>query len=110
MEQDIPNFDTLLRIAEQNPNQLEELRCQLAQRTINQAPERLRPRLRGLQFQIDSKRKLAKTPLAACIALSNMMHRSFVDLCDSVNNPMDAHESGQNNNEVGADVVPFPTT
>ncbi len=85
MEQKMPSFDTLLRMAQENPYQLEQLRNQLANTTINSAPEPLRQRLRGLQFQIDSKCKLAKTPLSACITISNMMHQSLDDLRQILN-------------------------
>lgn len=108
MNNELPNFDTLLRIAKQDPEQLEQIRIQLAQQTISQAPEHLRPRLRGLQFQIDIKRKLAKTPLAACIQLSNMMHRSFMELCETVHRPIIGDSARRQNEHLSeAEILTF---
>jgi hypothetical protein len=84
---EIPSFDTLLNIAENDPELLEKIRNQLAIRSINNAPEPLRRRLRGLQFQINSTCHLAKTPLAACIRISEMMHNSMEELRLSLSRP-----------------------
>lgn len=112
MQQDLPNFDTLLRLAQEDPKQLEVLRIQLAQNTINEAPEYLRPRLRGLQFQIDSKRQLAKTPLAACIQLSAMMHNSFNELCDLLHGkiPTKSRKNKNKDDGINADILMFPSS
>ena len=109
MQQDIPSFDTLLRLAQQDPKKLEELRIKLARHTIDQAPERMQPRLRGLQFQIDLKRKLAKTPMAACIQLSSMMHRSLAELCDAINRPVIPTADQHTQEMATAKVLTFPT-
>lgn len=93
MNQDLPSFDTLVLIARHDPDQLEKIRKHLSARTINSAPGYLRPRLRGLQFRIDATRRLAKTPMAACIQLSTMMLQSFEQLRAALNDPApaDAH-------------------
>lgn len=85
MKQELPCFDTLLQLAQEAPDELERLRADLSHKVINSAPAEQRPRLRGLQFQIDSRREIAKTPLAACIHLSRMMHQSFDQLRDALN-------------------------
>ncbi len=84
---DLPSFDTLLDMAQHHPEQLQQLRQQLTQDTIEQAPKHRQSRLRGLQFQIDLHCKLAKTHLSACIQLSNMMHQSFLQLSSELNRP-----------------------
>lgn len=80
MRQELPDFDTLKKMAEQNPNALEELRQQFVNDLIDNAPPDLQRRLRGLQFQIDAQRRIHKTPMAACIKLSQMMYDSFSEL------------------------------
>lgn len=85
MKQDLPEFDILLQLAEQDPEQLENIRQHLANRTINSAPDYLRHRLRGLQFRIDTTRQLAKSPMAACIQISEMMTESFEQLRQALN-------------------------
>jgi hypothetical protein len=117
MKQEMPNFDTLLHLAQHDPQQLEDLRDQLARKTINSAPEPLRKRLRGLQFQIDAKRRLAKTPLSACIHISNMMHQSLEELSEVLNRPSaksaNSHNRGKRRihsqqQNFDADILPFP--
>lgn len=80
MRQELPDFDTLKAMAEQDPEGLENLRQQHVNALIDQAPEPMRRRLRGLQFQIDAQRQIHTTPLAACIKLSQMMYESFSEL------------------------------
>lgn len=81
----MPNFETLVDMAQNNPDELEQLRHDMAQKIIDAAPERIRRRLTGLQFQIDAQRKLAKNPMAACINISMMMHDSFEELRNALN-------------------------
>src|SRR5690606_39594129 len=42
-------------------------------------------KLRGLQFRVDMERRRAKSPMAACIAISAMMHDSFDQLRQALN-------------------------
>ena len=76
----LPAPEQLRQLAEQDPQALEALRLQLVDELIAQAPESRQQRLRGLQFQIDMERWRAKTPMAACIKLSQMMHDSLYTL------------------------------
>lgn len=85
MYYDLPNFDKLLELAENDPAELERLRIELCERIIRDAPEGYRRRLRGLQFRIDMERRKAKSPMAACIAISGMMHDSFDKLRHALN-------------------------
>jgi hypothetical protein len=108
MKKDMPNFDTLLELALNDPEQLEEIRNELALTTINSAPETMRKRLRGLQFQIESTRHLSKTPLAACIRLSEMMHNSLEELRYAVNRPREATALANRNTSLEAKILNFP--
>ncbi len=74
---DLNNFDQMLALAKSNPDALEKIRIQEVENVILSAPEHLQKRLRGLQFQIDCKRKTQKTPMAACLVISDMMHESL---------------------------------
>ena len=80
-----PTFDELLALAENAPDKLEELRQREITRIIDSAPERLRKRLHGLQFQINCQIELHPTPLGACMAISKMMHESLAKLNDALN-------------------------
>jgi len=70
-------FDELLAMA-QEPERLEAYRQKEVRCIIEQAPDEIRRRLQGLQFQIDAHRSLHNdNPIGACVQLSKMMHESF---------------------------------
>ncbi len=75
-----PSFDELKRMAETSPERLEAFRINEIEALIAQAPEHLRRRLRGLQFQVNSQRRLHKSPMGSCVAISRMMHDSLLRL------------------------------
>jgi hypothetical protein len=54
------------------------MRLAAIQAAIDGAPEANRERLRRLQWRIDQERRLARTPLAACIRISRMMWRAVL--------------------------------
>ena len=85
MAQDMPSFDTLVHLAQDNPDQFEAVRKQLTDELINSAPKRMHKRLRGIQFRVDTKRRLAKNPMAACLEISKMMHQSLDELRQVLN-------------------------
>ena len=111
MSYDLPEFDKLREMAKQNPEQLEKLRAELCDQLIQEAPEEHRRRLRGLQFRIDMERQRAKSPMAACIAISGMMHDSFDRLRQVLNeaagNVSPTLKSEQEAEAVPAKVLPF---
>lgn len=77
---ELPGFDTLRYLAEHDPDRLELLRNALIEMLIARSPEESRHRLRGLQFQINARVKLASNPIAACLAVSAMMHDTLSEL------------------------------
>lgn len=85
MQHDLPSFDTLLKMAQDDPEALERLRVEMCEQVILDAPESHRRKLRGLQFRIDMERRKAKSPMAACINISGMMHESFERLRETLN-------------------------
>ncbi|MEH6346212.1 MAG: DUF3135 domain-containing protein [Bermanella sp.] len=80
MYKSLPSYEELREMAQKDPEALERLRLEHVRATINSAPEAYRQRLSGLQFQIDGQRRLAKSPLAACLRISKMMHDSLHEL------------------------------
>ena len=84
-QQDLPDFNTLVKMASDDPEGLEKLRREMAENLINQAPKDTQRKLRGLQFKIDMERRRAKTPMAACIKMSEMMQSSFIELRNALN-------------------------
>ena len=73
----LPDFDTLRDLAKNDPEGLEELRPALCNKVIDEAPEHAKPRLKGLMFQINSRRQIASSNLEACKEISSMMHESL---------------------------------
>lgn len=88
MKAELPEFDVLLEMAEKRPEQLEALRSELVEAVISSAREDCQRRLRGLQFQIDSTRRTAGSPMAACLRISQMMHESLNNLRECLNEPV----------------------
>ena len=99
------DFEELLRLAQSNPDKLEQLRIQWCEKIIHDAPSEYRRKLRGLQFRIDMERRKAKSPMAACISLSGMMHDSFDSLRYALN---DATDTTGHNAMFGEDMQSTP--
>lgn len=79
---ELPSHDYLARLARVDPECFECLRCELIKEVIDGAPERMKPRLRGLQFQIDCERQLSRSALGMTVRLHNLMWQSFLQLND----------------------------
>ena len=74
---ELPDFDTLKELAANEPSRLDAiLEQQIDQLMAKASPEQQR-RLRGLQFEIDGQRRLAKNNIDSCIRIANMMRESF---------------------------------
>lgn len=71
------DFDEMLALAQRDPASFEEKRLEYIETFLNRIPAEKQPRLRGLQWRIDQTRHLARTPMASCIAISNMMWDSL---------------------------------
>ena len=120
MTNKLPSFDHLLKLAQENPEALERLRERYFHDVIDNADEHSKRRLRGLQFRIDYTRKLAKTPLSACIDISNMMHKSLNELTHLLNQATGSAEAKRSPFGVSAqsvtpthhktDILEFPKT
>ncbi|HEY3699050.1 MAG TPA: DUF3135 domain-containing protein [Spongiibacteraceae bacterium] len=100
---ELPGFDTLRYLAEHDPDRLELLRNALTEMLIARSPEESRQRLRGLQFQINARVKLARNPIAACVAVSAMMHDTLEQLqrtlCEGPDEPVARNRSAR--------IIPF---
>jgi hypothetical protein len=100
---ELPGFDTLRYLAEHDPERLELLRSALTEILIARSPMESRQRLRGLQFQIEARVKLASNPIAACLAVSSMMHDTLAQLQRTLVDGPEAPVAPQRN----ARVIPF---
>ncbi|MGB1238305.1 MAG: DUF3135 domain-containing protein [Pseudomonadales bacterium] len=82
---ELPSFDNLLDLHRKDPEAFEAMRHQVLDDYIHSIPNPRRRRIEGLQFKIDARRKLADTPMEACIEMSNMMHETFWEMSCSLN-------------------------
>lgn len=73
------DFEAWAKLAKEDPEEFERRRLEEIRKLIDARPD-LRHRLEGLQFRIDAERKLARTPLKACLRMSTLMWESFYDL------------------------------
>lgn len=67
------DFERWERLAREDPDGFEAARQAEIDALIAQAPQRLKPRLRGLQWRVDAVRRHSGTPLAACLRMYSMM-------------------------------------
>lgn len=83
---ELPNFDELVTLAQENPDALEALRQEHIDAIINSANSDNQQRLRGLQFQIDAQRQIHKSsPMGSCMKISQLMHECFAELRGHLN-------------------------
>jgi len=71
------DFDEWLELSRRDPESFEVRRLQSIEELINSAPEERQHRLRCLQWKIDRVRDKMATPMAACVAISDMMWDSL---------------------------------
>ena len=72
------DFDEWSSLAKTDPAAFEARRSDLIEDFIQNSPNHLRPRLRGLQFQIDMERRRSRSPMGACVRLSRMMWHALL--------------------------------
>lgn len=105
MNTPLPSVDELIALAKRDPEGLENLRKQQIEQLITAAPAKLQNRLRGLQFQIDSRRRLHKSPMGACLMISDMMLDSLGRLNEALHGSI-THDAPQETRP--ASVLKFP--
>lgn len=77
---DMPTFDELKDLAERDPDSFELLRAELIDDCIRHSPEHNQRRLRGRQFVIEARRRVAGSPMKALLDIQGMMHDSVLGL------------------------------
>ncbi len=73
------DFDRWSQMAQQDPEKFEAMRQQLIANAIAQAPEYLKQRMIGLQWQVDKIRRQASNPMAACLQISQRMWANVLE-------------------------------
>ena len=78
------DFDTLRVLAERDEAALDALLQQELESLLASANPESSRRLRGLQFQIDCQKRLARNPVDRCVRLSRMLHARFNELQEAL--------------------------
>ncbi len=102
-------IDHLFELAKNNPEELERFRQREIEALISNAPPHLQRRLRGLQFQVDCKRRLHPTPMGACVAISQMMLLSMEKLNQALHCGQHLTSNGERRSSA-ADIIRFPSS
>ena len=77
------DFEEWARLAKVDPDRFEVQRDRTIAEAISRAPVNRQHHLRCLQWRVDRVRERTSNPLAACIAISDMMWNTFHNLNDS---------------------------
>ncbi|QSP94684.1 DUF3135 domain-containing protein [Marinobacter salinisoli] len=83
----LPTFDELKDLAQRDPEGFEKLRAELIEECILSSSKSNQPRLRGLQFVIESRRRVAGSPMKALLDIQSMMHDSLFELQQALLGP-----------------------
>ena len=103
----LPEFDTLLDMARNDPAALEDLRKKLTEDVLADArDEAQRKRLEGLVFKVNMERRRSSSPMGATIRLSEMMCQSLADLQLAIVAPDELLPAASTN--TATNVVAFP--
>lgn len=76
----MPTFDELRDLLQRDPEGFEALRAQLIEDCIRRSSSCNQRRLRGLQFVIDARRRVAGSPMKALMDIQAMMYDSLFAL------------------------------
>lgn len=76
----LPSHEVLSQLARDDPQAYETLRREVIDSFIDNAPEGIQPRLRGIQFRVDCVRRLSQSALGSTLKISKLMWESFLSL------------------------------
>lgn len=99
MSFDLPDFDYLKKLAEEDPEELDFLCHFYSRQIIDNAPANYQNRLNGLLFQIEVSRSQSSNSLHSCINLSKMMLDAFDHLSTVLNQIDDIENSSVKKNK-----------
>jgi hypothetical protein len=77
---ELPSHEVLSRLACEDPQKFELLRRELVESFIENAPARVKPRLRGIQFRVECVRRLSRSALGSAVGVYELMWTSFLRL------------------------------
>ena len=84
---ELPSFDRLLWLAENDPKKLDALQKKLNQKVIEESAASSKPKLISLLDHLEKKLSLCKTPYQRYHVVSNMMYQKLSSLNEVLNRP-----------------------
>ncbi|MBV0934805.1 DUF3135 domain-containing protein [Marinobacterium weihaiense] len=81
----IPDFDSLVQLAQNDPVALEQLRMELVEQHIAGRPETQRQKLERMQFRINGVIRRASNPVHTCVLLNDLLMERSADLLQKLN-------------------------
>ncbi|MDD5176720.1 MAG: DUF3135 domain-containing protein [Sterolibacterium sp.] len=96
---ELPGHEVLARLAHDDPQAFEALRREMIESFIDRAPMKYRHRLRGIQFRVDSERRLSLSALGSTVRIYQMMWGSFLCLNSKWQDLVCAMEQGENSHD-----------
>ena len=84
---ELPSFDRLLWLAENDPKKLDALQKKLNQEVIEESEASSKPKLISLLDHLEKKLSLCKTPYQRYHVVSNMMYQKLSSLNEVLNRP-----------------------
>lgn len=105
------DFKEWSELAKTDPESFEARRNRVINEAIRRVPTDRQQMLRGLQWKVDRIRELKRTPLAACIAITDMMWDTFNNLHHAYTELAEIKPGHKVTVEKRplADVLPFPS-
>ena len=100
------DFDQWVALAQKDPDAFEQCRAHLISIALNRITATRRHKFECLQWRIDAIRHKTKTPLFACIKISQLMWSSFDELQRSYNT-LNHNVSFLTKEPKSATVIPF---
>ncbi len=82
------DFDYWAELHKESPEKFEKLRTKLIETTIDNMPEKLKRRGKGLAFRMNAIREKSNNPIQSCIESTNMMWEEFSKLQDVARSPL----------------------
>lgn len=106
--QPLIDFDQWSALAKSDPVAFEMQRVRFIDETISAMPAHKQQRMRCLQWKIDQVRNRARTPMGACVKISEMMWESLTGP-GGLNEALNRLRSGQYEQPPAAAVLKFPS-
>lgn len=102
------DFEKWSALAVSDPEKFEQLRQDKISAFIEKADQTRQNRLRGLQWSVDRIRdKHTNSSMGACLALSQLMWKTFAELSEQLEAYENAKNTAPNKAPDQADIIPF---